>query len=474
MPPILSSIIRDEIKPIDGASDSQLSAIDGIAKEFDLTVEKLSEIVNHFCNEMDKGLEKSGMTVAMIPSFVTGIPTGNEVGTFLALDLGGTNLRICEIAFEGKGVINVKQQKHKVTENLKTGPANQLFDFIADCIDKFLSELVTVQFENDQSENDKKFKMGFTFSFPVEQTAINKGTLIKWTKGFTCPDAENKDVVFMLQEALKRKEVPVVVAALVNDTVGTLLSHSYKDPDTLIGIIYGTGTNGAYFEDIPKIKKLNKYSNDSEKMIINIEWGAFDSEKKVLPLTMFDNKLDRESNNPHYQIFEKMISGMYLGEITRNILLHLIDRMLLFDGYSSKELNRHYSFETEYMSTIEADESHALDDTKKVLEELLNIPSTTLTDRQIVKRVCQIVALRAARLSSATLAAIITHCGRVESGSSVGIDGSLFEFYPHFSARIKTALQELFGTNADKIKISLARDGSGVGAALAAMLTTKK
>ncbi|CAG8462730.1 14123_t:CDS:2 [Racocetra persica] len=468
MPPILSSIIRDEVEHIEGASNAQLSAIDGIAKEFDLTVEKLREIIKYFCNEMDKGLEKTGMNVAMIPSFVTGAPTGKEVGTFLALDLGGTNLRVCEFTFEGEGVVKSKQHKYRITEAQRTGSGRQLFDFIADCVDKFLAEFVT-----DYSENTKIFKMGFTFSFPVEQTAINKGTLIKWTKGFTCSDSENKDVVFMLQEALNRKGVPAVVSALVNDTVGTLLSHSYKDPKTFIGIIYGTGTNGAYYENISKIKKLNKIPDASGKMIINVEWGAFDSEKKIIPITMFDNKLDRESNNPHSQIFEKMISGMYLGEIARNIILHLIDRRLLFDGYSSKDLNRNYSFETEYMSVIEADGSHTLDDTKKVLEESLNIPSTTLTDRQIVKRVCQIVGLRAARLSSTTLAAVIIHCGVVECGVSVGIDGTLFELYPHFSARLETALRELFGTNFDKVKISLARDGSGVGAALAAMLATE-
>ncbi|CAG8744444.1 8850_t:CDS:2, partial [Racocetra fulgida] len=390
MPPILSSIIRDEVEHIEGASNAQLSAIDGIAKEFDLTVEKLSEIIKYFCNEMDKGLEKTGMNVAMIP--MTGVPTGKEVGTFLALDLGGTNLRVCEFTFEGEGIVKSKQHKYRITEAQRTGSGRQLFDFIADCVDKFLAEFVT-----DYTENAKIFKMGFTFSFPVEQTAINKGTLIKWTKGFTCSDSENKDVVFMLQEALNRKGVPAVVSALVNDTVGTLLSHSYKDPKTLIGIIYGTGTNGAYYENISKIKKLNKIPDASEKMIINVEWGAFDSE-------------------------------------------------------------------TEYMSVIEADESHTLDDTKKVLEESLNIPSTTLTDRQIVKRVCQIVGLRAARLSSTTLAAVIIHCGMVECGVSVGIDGTLFELYPHFSERLETALRELFGTNFNKVKISLARDGSGVGA----------
>jgi hexokinase len=159
-----------------------------------------------------------------------------------------------------------------------------------------------------------------------------------------------------------------------------------------------------------------------------------------------------------------MISGMYLGEITRNVLLNLIDRTLLFNGYSSKDFNRDYSFETEYMSTIEDDNTNTLENTRQVLESSLNVPSTTLTDRQIVKRICQIVGLRAARLSSASLSAVVSHCNALESGCSIGIDGSLFQFYPGFKDRIKNALEELFGSNADKIKLGFAPDGSGVGA----------
>ena len=30
-------------------------------------------------------------------TWVMGYPDGNETGTFLALDMGGTNLRVCEI-----------------------------------------------------------------------------------------------------------------------------------------------------------------------------------------------------------------------------------------------------------------------------------------------------------------------------------------------------------------------------------------
>ncbi len=43
-------------------------------------------------------------------------------------------------------------------------------------------------------------------------------------------------------------------------------------------------------------------------MLINTEWGAFDNERKVLPVTKYDNALDMRSENPGEQIFEKMVS----------------------------------------------------------------------------------------------------------------------------------------------------------------------
>jgi len=44
---------------------------------------------------------------------------------------------------------------------------------------------------------------------------------------------------------------------------------------------------------------------------------------------------------------------MYQGEICRNILLHLIDNNILFNGYSTALLNSHYGFDSAIMSDIE-------------------------------------------------------------------------------------------------------------------------
>lgn len=56
----------------------------------------------------------------------------------------------------------------------------------------------------------------------------------------------------------------------------------------------GTGCNGAYIERIDNIEKW-KGDASAKEMIINMEFGAFDKEREILPLTMFDNKMDRKS-----------------------------------------------------------------------------------------------------------------------------------------------------------------------------------
>lgn len=121
----------------------------------------------------------------------------------------------------------------------------------------------------------------------MEQTAIDRGTLISWTKGFSCPGAVGKEVVQLLQGCLDRQHVPVRVNALVNDTVGALLAHAYHAKGALLGAIFGTGTNGAYVEAVERIGKMNPaHAHGEETMIINTEWGGFDDEASAAANTL--------------------------------------------------------------------------------------------------------------------------------------------------------------------------------------------
>jgi hexokinase len=51
---------------------------------------------------------------------------GKEEGHFLALDLGGTNLRVVLVTLEGAGKYKTVSSKSRVTEELKTGPMRNL------------------------------------------------------------------------------------------------------------------------------------------------------------------------------------------------------------------------------------------------------------------------------------------------------------------------------------------------------------
>ncbi len=60
---------------------------------------KLRSITDHMISEMDLGLQSVGTSsLLMIPTHLTAAPTGRETGSYLALDLGGTNFRVLKVA----------------------------------------------------------------------------------------------------------------------------------------------------------------------------------------------------------------------------------------------------------------------------------------------------------------------------------------------------------------------------------------
>jgi hexokinase len=143
---------------------------------------------------------------------------------------------------------------------------------------------------------------------------------------------------------------------LVNDTTGTLIASAYTDPEVKIGCIFGTGCNAAYMDQCGNIPKLAHLNLPPElPMAINCEWGAFDNGHQVLPLTPYDIIVDRESPRPGQQTFEKMVAGLYLGEIFRLTLLDLHEQAncTLFAGQDVSKLEKSYSLDSSFLSAIE-------------------------------------------------------------------------------------------------------------------------
>lgn len=454
---------------------------------------------------------------------------------------------MCSIQLLGDTTFNLTQSKVAIPKELMVAKtAKELFSFLALQIEKFLKTHHSDHFEAhtrrratvstpEGYRDEAIFKLGFTFSFPVHQTGIASGNLIRWTKGFDIQDAVGKDVCKLLQDEIDALHLPVTVAALVNDTVGTLMARAYTSPgetSSLLGAIFGTGTNGAYVEKVSNITKKieGEFDTSSGEMVINTEWGSFDNSLKVLKLTTYDKELDAGSVNPGIQMFEKLISGMFLGEILRVVIvdLHKEFGLLKHDNssqndlksstfvYEDSPLHTPWGVDSSILSIAAADESVGLRALRQEIKRLFGVSGASLEDAEAIKVVAAAIAKRAARLAGSAVAGIVLQSGRLTTSSNpapaskivddvkagnlqaavetaaskvvdtatvpeseivdIGVDGSLVEFYPNFEDLMREALRAVDSIGAAgerRIRIGIAKDGSGVGAALIALVADK-
>ncbi|OBT97113.1 glucokinase [Pseudogymnoascus verrucosus] len=551
---------------------------DRVAAEFEYDGEHVREAVKHFIRQMHEGLRADGGAMAQIPTYVTTVPDGTEKGLYLALDLGGTNVRVCSVDLHGDTKLTTVQSKTAIPpELMHAATFRELLHFLAQQIELFLQTyhddlLQAHRARTTETSRDALLKLGFTFSFAFKQLALNRGTLLYWTKGFNIPDAIGQELCGLLQDELDALNVPVLVAALVNDTVGTLVARSYQSPGattTLLGAIFGTGTNGAYVEKLDNITKMLPAQVDgsaapipSGDMILNTEWGSFDPELSILPNTPYDIAVDRESVHPGIQMFEKRVSGLFLGETLRHALLAIAPYSETMVIPLNSPIHDQYSISTTFISSAASDESPTLEIVRSELKRMLNLDATP-QDAEAVKKLVLAINKRAARLAGVAIAAIVVNSGRLTDVSTppasplsvvdgkvplpislkavetesdeaisdvhsksklhispyrrlqsllrrifcaanpnlttpesdlppskpqtppirpvvqnegiidIGVDGSIIEFCPGFISSIRSALRDVdeIGVEGDRrIRIGIAKDGSGIGAALIARM----
>ncbi|KAK2803476.1 hypothetical protein FQN49_008873, partial [Arthroderma sp. PD_2] len=207
-----------------------------------------------------------------LPTPVTRLPNGQETGRYLAIDVGGSNLRVAfiellgaatddlETSSNGSDVSNSersrdtlrKAQRHRVrrtlekvwpiAEHLKMDKAEDLFLWIGDC----MAEVVADSLATDMASKEapEELEMGITFSFPMMQDSLSEATLMPMGKGFAITSDLNLGKILLAgydrhtrrpygsdEPSAKRRRrfaLPKLkIAAITNDTVATLASLAY-------------------------------------------------------------------------------------------------------------------------------------------------------------------------------------------------------------------------------------------------------
>ena len=441
--------------------------VQDVLKTFVISQERLVKISEDIEAEFKTGLAKvdSG-SIAMLPSYVPELPDGSETGKYVAVDLSGKNLRILLLTLNGAGnEPTVVTTNFNVSNAIMKGTGEQLFNFIVNCLQKFLKE-----FELEYAN----LPIGFVFSYPCELLSIRSARLLWWTKGFDIKDCLQKDVVELLEEALElNMSTKAKIKAVMNDTVGQLAAAAYKyGEDCVAAVVIGYGCNSSYLEDTEKLTKFDaKAANyHHKKMVVVTEWEEFGSKGELKDiLTPFDKEIDQASVHRGKQIIDKLTGALYLGDLVRRIFAQFVLDRQLFNGTPVEKLDQLDTFPTKYISEILGDDSGIFKICRRICDEL-DVPNHGSNDYQIMFEVCNIVSQRSASVVAAAISALLRHLGR--DSVKIGVGGALIQFHPGYHTMLESQLNSLAPLNVQWELVS-ADEGSAKGAALIAAVSEK-
>ncbi|KAH8698314.1 putative hexokinase [Talaromyces proteolyticus] len=445
----------------------------------------------------------------MLPSYSYALPTGKETGTFLALDVGGSNFRVALIELAGReqGMKIVNATSTAIDEQVKALQGTDFFDWMAERIDTILAGV-----GEKYGREENPLSIGLSWSFPVEQTSVNSGNLQNMGKGFRCADGiVGQDLGGLIVAACRKRALNVRLDAIVNDSSATLLTRAYVDPKTRMSLILGTGTNAAVHFPVHEIG-LTKFGarppswfERAKHVIVNTELSMFGG--KVLPMTRWDDVLNRTHLRPDFQPLEYMITGRYLGEIVRLIIVEAVETAGLFGGELPHSMKDPYTLDTSIAAFIEGDTSPSLAPSAALLQKNHTFPVTpTVEDLTFIRLVCKCVSKRSAGYLSTAIHSMwclrneaefstasttesvkkiepqevtVTEIEEPTKNLSIACDGSVINKYPGFRDQCQTYLNMLTRESepvsseddAASITLELANESAIFGAAVAVAIS---
>ncbi|KAG5154644.1 hypothetical protein AAZX31_05G102900 [Glycine max] len=431
------------------------------ASECATPVTKLWQVADDLVSSMKISLVSSHETTTlnMVISNVTSLPLGDEEGFFYGVNLQGKHLlMLCaRLGGKNKPISALQREEISIPDAVLAGASEEIIDYVATEIAKFVSSHPEI----DDGAPAKKKKLGFTLSYPVDEILPFAATTFQ-RKSANNP--VHKGMVKELNKALTNHGMKMHVSSLVDETIGGLAGGRYYNRESVAAITLGMSTNAAYVESTEEVANDLTQSPNSSELVISMEWGKFNSPH--LPLTTFDASVDAESSNPGSEIFEKLISGMYLGEVVRHVLLKLAQETDLFGSRVPPKLMTPYLLRSPDMAAMHQDTSEDREIVSEKLWEIFDIDSCSPMARKMVAEVCDIVTERGARLAGAGIVGIIKKLGRVENRKSVvTVEGGLYEHYRIFRNYLHSSVWEMLGKDlSDNVIIEHSHGGSGTGA----------
>ncbi|MFW5807686.1 MAG: hypothetical protein ACOCWH_01390 [Spirochaetota bacterium] len=284
--------------------------------------------------EMEAGLSGNDSSYDMIPTYIQkndNITYGEEV---IVLDAGGTNFRVCTVI--------IGRDHVPVISNFSTYPMPGMTEEVSR--DEFFETI----YSYIEPVIDRSDRIGFCFSYPAQIDPDLDCTLLFFAKEIKAPEVIGEKIGENINRTLEKHGHGRKQITILNDTIATLLAGmlnpAHSNFQNYIGFILGTGLNAGYMERNANITKVAGL-DPSSSQAINIECGRYTG----LPHSPIDRKFFTQTKDPDVALFEKVISGAYLGGLCTTLFKQAAedglfceadrDKILKMEPFSTPEIS---------------------------------------------------------------------------------------------------------------------------------------
>tara|TARA_A100001015_G_scaffold303989_1_gene394500 strand:- start:3758 stop:5023 length:1266 start_codon:yes stop_codon:yes gene_type:complete len=417
--------------------------IDELIKDLSLSQTELKTLVSSFERELVNAFNNEESCLGCYNTCVALPLVKKNKGVFIAIDLGGSNLRVALCKRDKNGIVIVKSRKETLNATLMTHSVDYLFEYIVDICVSIL----------DKAYLEQPISVGFTFSFRVEQFSIQHCIIKQWNKGYHLP--VDFDPVQTIQSIFYQKGFSNInVDCLINDTTATLLTNYWVDSNCDIALILGTGTNICLAVPV-KAVSTDFLDKNQHSVVYNLESGNFNVS---LPRTTIDEILDKESLNPGVQLEEKMVAGLYLGKLV-SLALNVY--------FTEKKSDCHWPVE-QYLTSTLVGQFQIVDDIV-IKEHFRSIFDFELeaNDIEMIRQLSRLITDRSAQIAATLIVASLQFLDSIEQKRHVvAVDGSLYSAHPRYKKVFQDTVYEFLNDFSSPISFLNEENASLLGSAL--------
>ncbi len=260
----------------------------------------LDSCLLQYVKEMKLGLASGESMLAMLPMYVNGRLSSEPKGNVIAIDVGGTNLRIARVRWDQNGTISVENlRKYSMPGVTEAIGKEDFFEILSELISPYLTSAD---------------RIGISFAHETRIHPNLDGEVVALSKEVRIRGIEGSFLGVGLKQALARLGHHSIKIAITSDPVAAAVS-GMPNPggdrcvNGCIGLIQGTGTNTCYCEQRANITKLESTKeNKADQMYINVESGNYSR----IPAGEVDLLIAEQSNDQTVTL-EKMTGGRYFG-----------------------------------------------------------------------------------------------------------------------------------------------------------------